>query len=294
MTPKRAAMAKRSDMTLEPLGPTMEQKEKAFLSKFPKVGGVFHSNLSRPQSSRILKFCSNLSLKFHPLLSLSSVSILSLLARQPLFSPSLVETRKPVRHHSRPPLSCSVTHTTITLRIHSQLNPQVERVHRHKEIYVKKEDGNTVAIVPSDPWVPDASSEEVGMDKSDSNPKRSSTRKRSSKSRKSKNSTYQIVDWSSKSSGDPTSSTFATSSTSATSLGRLLNLLFLILLIVSGAVRSIMIFNDMLHGQVDSVAGDSVNKLVNLAASDSMGNELPRYILVYEKFDTSVLTFETN
>ena len=109
------------------------------------------------------------------------------------------------------------------------------------------------------------------MDASDSNLKRSSTTKRSSKSRKPKKPVDQDTESSAKTSADTTSSTFLMW------LGRSLNLLFLILLVVSGAMSSIVIFNDVLHGQVDSVAGDSVNKLVDLAVSDSMRNELPRY-----------------
>ena len=120
------------------------------------------------------------------------------------------------------------------------------------------------------------------MDKSGSNPKRLSTTKRSSKSRKSKKSIYHHADSSLSSSGD------ATALNSLAWLDRMLNLLFLIMLVVSGAVCSIIIFNDVLRGHVDSVvASDSVNKPVDSAVSNSirnMRNELPRYIYTPSQF----------
>ena len=109
------------------------------------------------------------------------------------------------------------------------------------------------------------------MDALDSNLKRSSTTKTGLKTKasKSKKPVYQYTDSSSKTPGNTTTSTFFVW------FGRMLNLLFLILLVVTGAMSSIVIFNEVLHGQVDSAAGDSVNKLVDLAVSNSMRNELP-------------------
>ena len=143
-------------------------------------------------------------------------------------------------------------------------------------------DGKTHAIVYPDHWVLGASSEEVGIERSDSNPKRISTTKRSSKSLKSKKPVYQYANSSSKSSDDTTTSTFQGC------LGRMLNLLFLVLLVFSGAVRIIMIFNDVIHGQADSAVGHSVIKLVDAAGSDLMRNKVSNETVGDNDFGTSL------